>query len=196
MKGLKRARRTIRVSRAKIKEHRAQRSAKRGKRVIRVDAAKVQEERKPSFFRFAGSSMLCTGVDQLLAAQIFYVLKKPLGNDIFLRILLANVCARCVSLTLNFLLNRRLVFPASMEDSEEEVSTKRGSVERLVVLSASILGLSTLGVFLVTSHTGIEEWQAKLLVDFCLFFLNYAGQRMWVFRTEVRVPVSRLKRRG
>lgn len=110
----------------------------------------------------------------------------------FVRILVSSVIARCVSLSLNYMLNRRLVF---FPDNEEGAKRprKRESLPQFLLLAAIILAMSSTGVFWAHTHLGVEEWQAKLVVDFLLFFLNYFAQRKWVFKTEVSVPVHRNK---
>ena len=152
-----------------------------------VVKARRAESGKPHFLRFMLSSASCSLLDQLLAWLLFAALRRPLGDAGFLRILIANVCARCVSLSLNYALNRRLVFTLDVEDPEWRRSSRRESLPRYLALSALVLALSTVGVFVASTNLGVEEWQAKIVVDVALFFLNYNVQRIWVFRNEVSV---------
>lgn len=151
-----------------------------------VRAPKTQDA-KPHFFRFMASSMTCSMLDQLLAWFLFASLRRFMGGAEFLRILVANVFARCVSLSLNYTLNRRLVFSFNVDDPKWQASSRRESFPRFVALSAIVLALSTLGVFAAHELFGVEEWQAKIVVDVALFFLNYNVQRKWVFRNDVSV---------
>lgn len=181
----------IRVRRQRLKGRGSIAARLRARSTVRVDDNHARPPAKPSFFRFAASSLSCTAVDQVLAWVLFSALRKPMHDVDFLRILVSSVIARCVSLTLNYMLNRRLVF---VPDEDGKRPRKRESFPRFLALAAVILGLSTLGVFWAHTLLGVEEWQAKLVVDFLLFFLNYYVQRKWVFRTEVTVPMRRGKR--
>lgn len=183
----------IRVRRQKLKRLGPSSKRKGTRRTVRVEGGE-KAPAKPSFFRFAASSLTCTAVDQVLAGVLFYALRKPMADIGFVRILVSSVIARCVSLSLNYMLNRRLVF---FPDDEEGTKRprKRESLPQFLMLAVIILALSTVGVFWAHTYLGVEEWQAKFVVDFLLFFLNYFAQRKWVFKTEVTVPVRRDKLR-
>ena len=139
------------------------------------------------FLRFMLSSASCSLLDQLLAWCLFSLLRRHMAGSEFLRILISNVAARVVSLTLNYSLNHRLVFTLDVNDPDWQRSARRESLPRFIALSAFILALSTLGVYLAHRFLGIEEWRAKIVVDIALFFINYNVQRKWVFRHEVSV---------
>ena len=177
--GLKRA---IRIRRQKLGAAHAQRKRRL---VTRYEGRKEMRPAKPSFLRFAASSLACTTVDQLLAWLLFRVLRGPFAGAGFARILVSTIIARIASLTLNYVLNRRLVF--SPQNEQGRRPRKRESLPKFVALAAVILTLSSIGVFYAHETFGIEEWQAKLVVDFLLFFLNYYGQQKWVFNTEATV---------
>ena len=113
----------------------------------------------------------------------------------FLRIFFANVTARIFSLTLNYSLNHRLVFSLDIDDPEWQRSSRRESLPRFIALSAGILALSTLGVFVAHALLGVPEWKAKIVIDVALFFLNYNIQRKWVFRNEVTISPKKIRRR-
>lgn len=153
-----------------------------------------QANSKPRFLRFMAASASCSTLDQLLAWALFTLLRRPMAGMGFLRILVSNVAARCVSLTLNYTLNHRLVFTVDVDDPEWQRSARRESLSRFIVLSAVVLALSTLGVYLAHTFLGVEEWQAKIVVDVALFFLNYNVQRKWVFRNEVSVKPPKARR--
>lgn len=149
---------------------------------------------RPQFLRFMGASASCSLLDQLLAWALFSALRDPMANMGFLRILVSNVTARCISLTLNYALNHRLVFTMDMDDPDWQRSSRRESLPRFIVLSAAVLALSTLGVYLAHTYLGAPEWSAKIVVDIALFFLNYNVQRTWVFRNDISVPASRVSK--
>ena len=149
---------------------------------------------RPRFLRFMAASASCSTLDQLLAWALFTLLREPMAGAGFLRIMASNVTARCVSLTLNYILNHRLVFTMDVDDPEWQRSARRESLPRFIALSAGVLALSTLGVYLAHTFLGAPEWQAKIVVDVALFFLNYNVQRKWVFRNEVSVKPKRTRR--
>lgn len=149
---------------------------------------------RPQFLRFMVSSASCSLLDQVLAWILFSVLREPMGGTGFMRILVSNVLARCVSLTLNYVLNHRLVFSIDIDDPEWQRSARRESFPRFLALSAIVLALSTLGVFIAHTYFGVAEWKAKIVVDTTLFFLNYNVQRKWVFKNEVSVNPKRTHR--
>ncbi len=139
------------------------------------------------FALFACSSLVSTGVDQLVAGILFSLLRETFGEADFLRILLASIMARCVSMAVNYAINRRMVFGKD----QEVAPCKRESLPRYVLLEAAILSLSSMGVWIAHIGFGILEWQAKPVVDLALFFLNYTGQRKWVFADrEARKQVA------
>ena len=186
--------RHARVSVARVRAQGAHAESRRRRRRTQVDARQAPQRTKASFVRFAATSLACTVVDQVLAALLFSALRRPLSDMGFLRILCSSVLARCVSLSLNFFLNHRLVFAAGGDEAGggRKVS-RRESLPRFVALASCILLLSTTAVFAANSLLGVEEWQAKLVADSLLFFLNYHGQRLWVFRDEPRLSIPRHK---
>lgn len=157
-------------------------------------AKKESGSSKPNFLRFMAASASCSLLDQLLAWFLFASLRPFMEDAGFLRILISNVTARCVSLSLNYALNHRLVFALDVEDPEYQRSSRRESLPRFLALSAVVLALSTLGVFIAHTYFGVEEWKAKIAVDVALFFLNYNVQRTWVFRNEVSVKPKHIRR--
>lgn len=130
------------------------------------------------FARFACSSLASTAVDQLVAWMLFAALRNYFAGADFLRILLATGIARCVSMACNFAINQCIVFKST---SDAPKRRKRESFPRFALLSFCVLSLSSLGVWMAHTGLGVAEWQAKPVVDFVLFFLNYTGQRKWVF---------------
>jgi putative flippase GtrA len=146
------------------------------------------------FARFAGSSLVCTALDQVVAGVLFVALRKPMADMGFVRILLGTVIARVLSQTLNYAVNRRVVFSAQGGKKGNRPS-RRESLPRFLALSAGILSLSIIGVYLLHTYAGVQESIAKLLMDFSLFFLNYYLQHNWVFTTEPSIRPRRAKRK-
>ena len=145
------------------------------------------------FMRFAGSSLLCPLFDQLLAGLLFVLLREPLRNTGFLRILIASVIARCFSQTLNYLLNHHLVFSGA-EEADARPS-RRESIPRFLAVATFVLGLSTIGVYLLNTFANLQESLAKILMDSLLFFVNYYLQHNWVFTTEPTINPRKIRRR-
>lgn len=146
------------------------------------------------FVRFAGSSVICTALDQLVAGLLFLALRRPLADNGFLRILVGTVVARCISQTLNYVLNHRLVFAGDDQGEGHRRPSRRESLPRFLVVATGILTLSTVGVYLLHTYTGIAESVAKLLMDSALFFLNYYLQQAWVFTTEPSINPRRARK--
>ncbi|MGC3995299.1 MAG: bifunctional glycosyltransferase family 2/GtrA family protein [Propionicimonas sp.] len=121
---------------------------------------------------FAGSSLAGFAVDATLVFAL-YALTANLA--------LSVVAARLISGTVNFLLNRRLVFAAT------DVPLWP-SVRRYVLLAAAVL-LANLGLMeLLTPVLGVVA--AKLLTEVSLFLAGYVVQRRVVF---TRTPVDRAR---
>lgn len=154
------------------------------------------------FVRFACSSLSCTVVDQGVAWLLFAVLQPLMPGMDYLRILAGTIVARVASITLNYNINRRLVFAGGRWSAgdgaveKDAVGAARGSrdlrptvppslsgstLARYLVLAACVALLSSVGVYLCRTYLAADERLAKLVVDFCLFFLNYNVQRTWVF---------------
>ena len=128
-----------------------------------------------SFIRFMASSITCVALDQgifnLLNLAVFANGDKKSASVI----LLCTVVARVISATVNFLLNRGLVFG------------NRGNAgkafARYVILAAAIMLLSAGGTWLL-GQAGMSSTVAKLIVDSLLYFVSYRVQQQWVFKEE------------
>ena len=135
-----------------------------------------------NFFRFMSSSLICWLVDILLFTLLtrWEALKGLELSMGFLRglalsaepVLLATVIARIVSASLNFKLNKDLVF---------NVKKSRGAVGRYIALCVGVMLVSGVTVGFLKEQTGIHSSLIKMLVDLVLFFVNYRVQRAWVF---------------
>lgn len=156
------------------------------------------------FARFAASSLVSAAVDQAMAFVLFGSLEALMGDDSYLRVLIATLVARVCAVTLNYLINQRFVFvgePRSGvvagsdergdagsggvagEDSVEGVAlrSRKESLPRFLALASAIMLLSSICVYAAHVYLDVDESAAKLVVDFLLFFVNYAIQRSWVF---------------
>ena len=131
---------------------------------------------RTGFIKFAGSSFLCWSTDQLLAALLGDWLLPALG--VTEAALIANISgysARVISASMNFLINRRLVFSHRKNFAWTAV--------KYALLAVTIVTLSNLGVTGLMG-LGVPRWIAKIGCDFVLYFLNFTGQRLFVFRDQ------------
>ncbi len=135
-----------------------------------------------NFFRFMSTSLICFLVDFVL----FTLLKRiPALAQLELdtpwlhalsrspeAILLATVIARVCSASLNFILNKSVVF---------NIKKCKGAVWRYIVLCVAVMLVSGITVSALHVVTGIESSVIKIFVDLILFVVNYNIQRSWVF---------------
>ncbi len=128
-----------------------------------------------SFIKFMASSLACVALDQgifnLLNLVVFANGEKKNASII----LLCTITARVISATVNFLLNRNVVFGSRGNTGK--------AFSRYVVLAAIIMLLSAGGTWLL-GLTGMSSTAAKLIVDTLLYFVSYRFQQQWVFKEE------------
>ena len=141
-----------------------------------------------SFFRFMGASLLCTAVD-LLLFTLLSIWPLPsligadtrwydvLGAELVAVTVLATWIARVLSATLNYRLNRSLVF--RMKDS-------KGSALRYVLVAVLVMLVSSrvvggLSALLKLQAGSVLVTLIKAGVDTVLYFINYRIQKNWVF---------------
>ncbi|OUS77606.1 hypothetical protein B1748_07370 [Paenibacillus sp. MY03] len=136
------------------------------------DSARVMRVLVSSFVRFISSSLAGSVVDLGLAWLLLDLLKPVLGEQDYIRILLATTIARVFSILVNYLLNKHFVF--RQEDS-------RGSLWRYLTLCAFVILISSTGVYFFHTFFFMSEKIAKLICDAMLFLLSFQMQRRWVF---------------
>ena len=128
-----------------------------------------------SFFRFMASSLSCWAIDQ----GLFNLLNRVIfdnANDANKQLIFASkAIARVISATINFLLNRHLVFGKNGNAGK--------SFLRYVILCIAIMLLSAGGTMLL-STIGISSTLASMVMDALLYFLSYNVQERWVFKGE------------
>lgn len=125
-------------------------------------------------FRFSLSSIVSAGVDLGIAWTLLDLLQPLLGQQDFLRILLATVMARAVSTTVNYLLNKHFVFGRKKSGND--------ALWRYLFLCGAIMFLSTTGVYLLHRFLFVNEKFGKIICDILLFLLSYQVQKRWVFK--------------
>lgn len=98
------------------------------------------------------------------------------------RLILSVAIARAVSLIFNYLCNRHLVF-AEGNDSSRRHAFGRHAFARYLLLAVGLLGASyalTKGAIALWPRVPSEI--LKAIIDFLLFFVSFAIQRLFVFR--------------
>lgn len=121
--------------------------------------------------KFVASSLAGFTVDWVMLFvfnALFFRMDKEIG------LLLSVVLARVISASVNFTLNKMLVFQSKGDWKKEIV---RYGALAIVILAANYLLLDLLSIYL-----GWSLWIAKLLVEVVLFVLNFMVQGRLVYR--------------
>ena len=113
---------------------------------------------------FIASSFSSFLIDYALFALLLF-LKLPVTA--------ANVLARLVSASYNYMINKRVVFR----------SGTRSSLAGYVCLAAGILALNTALLNLLI-FLGVNQYLAKICTEIVLFFVNYQVQKKLIFRKD------------
>ena len=124
---------------------------------------------------FAGASFASFVCDYLLFA-LFTALLAALGQA---GIVAANIIARLASATLNYTLNRTVVFRSTESVAE--------TAPRYALLAASILAVNTVAVTFLTGTLHVPPLLAKLLVECILFIVSWIVQHRSVFARKEHV---------
>ena len=124
------------------------------------DSAKIYKE----ILKFSASSLVSFGVDYAL----FCLLSALTGV-----LLLSNVLARIVSGTVNFTLNRKLVF--NSRSNAAEAALKYAALALFILLCNTLILKALTGL-------GISAYVAKILTEGLLFIVSYLIQHNFIFR--------------
>ena len=120
--------------------------------------------------RFAASSLTAFAVDYTLYG-VLVALTNGLGGY---SLLLSNVCARAASATLNFGINKRLVF-----QSRESALTAGA---KYFALALCILAGNTALLYLLVHALSLNKYIAKLVAELIFFLASWHVQRVYVFK--------------
>lgn len=137
------------------------------------DSLKIMGILGADFMKFLSSSIVCSFIDIGIAWALLDCLKPYMQGKDFLRIMIATAFARSVSIAVNYLLNKNMVF-------KNKEAAGRSFFRYLGLCLFNIL-LSAAGVFIFHITLGYNEKMAKILCDVCLFLLGYQIQQRWVF---------------
>ena len=136
------------------------------------DSWKIYKVLFGNFFKFMGSSLISTLVDQSLFNFLnLVVFSNGIANH-GEYILASTIIARVISSVINFSLNRNLVFGKNNDG-------KRAFV-KYVILCICVMLLSAGGTWAL-SRIGINTSISKIIVDTMLYFVSYHFQQVWVF---------------
>jgi dolichol-phosphate mannosyltransferase len=136
------------------------------------DSIKIMSILFANFIRFLASSCVSAVVDLSIAWFLFDFLR-PFIQTEYLRILVASAIARVISIGVNYMLNRTLVF--------QEKRSSGQSLIRYLMLCVLIILVSTTGVYGLNRSFGLSEKTGKIICDIVLFVLSYQVQQRWVF---------------
>lgn len=89
---------------------------------------------------------------------------------------LSNIVARIVSASVNFSVNRKLVFKGN--------ETLLKSLVKYVLLAACILAGNTLVLNLLVNICGVHQMLSKIMTEIVFFILNWFVQKLVVFRKK------------
>lgn len=137
------------------------------------DSFKIISVITSDFMKFISTSILCAAVDMGLAWVMFDLLREIFTGADFIRIMIATVAARFVSIGVNYSLNKNLVFGNE--------HTGENSLYRYLALCAINMILSAISVYLLHTLLNMDEKIAKVICDVILFLFNYQLQSRWVF---------------
>lgn len=129
-----------------------------------------------SILKFTASSLIAFFIDYILFLIATWILGQKVLEHLPIMIyapIIANVFARVISASCNFLINRHIIFKSN------ESVLKTAIKYALLVLF--ILALNSLLLTILTSYLHIPNAVAKLMVEVILFGFSFAMQRFFVF---------------
>ena len=136
------------------------------------DSCRVYKE----IIKFSVSSLISFLVDYSLYSLLI-VLTGGLGVTTGLTV--SNVTARIISASVNYTINRKLVF-------KSEKSVWKSAVQYFI-LAAAILAGNTLVLGMLVGLMGINQYGAKLLTELLFFIISWLMQRFFIFRKKEAV---------
>ena len=125
-------------------------------------------------FIFAGSSFFSFLVDYVLFLSLVFILRNHSDTEVVPVDVIANILARFVSGTVNYLLNCRVVF-------RRKPSFKTAG--EYALLAVTMLAANT-GVLYLWKLTPLPISVCKLFTEICMFLANYLVQKKWIFKKK------------
>lgn len=123
--------------------------------------------------KFSASSLTCFCIDFILYSLLY--LSLGFLNE-SARILWSNIPARIISSTVNYTINRKMVF-----SSHNSVAK---SALQYFLLAACILALNTLIITFLSETLGWNGLIAKICAELLCFIISFTVQKLWIFNRK------------
>ena len=104
------------------------------------------------------------------------------GLDSMTSILISNLGARIVSASVNYTINRKLVFQSNVHIVR--------SVGQYALLATGILACNTIVLSILADYLSIDRYVAKLITELMFFWFSWLVQRKIIFWNE-KTPNAR-----
>lgn len=137
------------------------------------DMLKALYRRHKSIVKFSLSSFSAFVVDYTVFSLIMALGEKRAG---FVSLTLANIIARAISSTMNFTINRRLVFKST--------KSLKKSAAQFYTLAAIILAGNSLVLNFLAGLLGINHYLAKIMTEMIFFLFNFTIQSLVIFKNK------------
>lgn len=115
--------------------------------------------------KFSGSSIISFIIDYILYSISF---------TLTANLIMSNVLARIISGSVNYTINKHIVFKSSKNILQSAIY--------YIFLAVTILILNTLILKLLVTAVGINAYLAKIITELLLFVLSYTVQKRFVFK--------------
>lgn len=96
-------------------------------------------------------------------------------------VLLSTITARIISSTVNFSLNRRLVFQSGVPLKK---SLSKYYLVAMVIMLVSAFSVKGVTMLFSLNEGSIAATFIKIIVDILLFIVNYKIQQVWIFKSK------------
>lgn len=133
------------------------------------DSFRVYKE----ILKFSASSFIGFLVDYGLYSLLLWLTQ---GVDTTISLPLSNVLARVVSASVNYTLNRKVVFQSNANPTK--------SATEYFALAALILAGNTALLSLLVETLGMNHYLAKILTEMVFFTLSWVVQRFFIFKNR------------
>lgn len=120
--------------------------------------------------KFASSSLLAFGIDYVL---FIVMLRLTSSLELAMSVTLANIVARITSASVNFTMNKRLVF-------KHKGSVTKGALQYFTLAGGILIG-NTVLLNVLTDSLSIAPYIAKILTEITFFSISYIVQRKVIF---------------
>lgn len=115
-------------------------------------------------FKFLTSSLISFSIDYLAYTSFLLLTNK---------LLLSNIIARIISATINFNINKKLVFNNKKKETKQ--------ITNYILLAVIILTLNSILLTLLVNTFLINKYLAKILVEILLLFFSWIIQKKIIF---------------